>query len=103
MITTKRRAITGHLAMSQIETAVPETRTSAASSQVARKEASGTVSLASRVATNRRPARQVVMIVKTTRPITNGNQPPLGIFIALPLLDSSLENRRQEEFNNRDA
>jgi hypothetical protein len=61
---------------------VPETRASGASSQVARKEASGTASLDSRVATSRRPARQVVMIVKTTRPITNGNQPPVGIFNA---------------------
>jgi len=26
--------------------------------------------------------RQVVMTVKTTRPITNGNQPPVGIFSA---------------------
>jgi hypothetical protein len=46
------------------------------------KEASGTASLASRVATNRRPARQVVMIVNTASPMTSGNQPPLGIFSA---------------------
>src|SRR6202030_2468643 len=64
------------------KTAVPETRASGASSQVARKEASGTAWLANRASTNRRPARQVVMIVNTTIPITSGNQPPLGILSA---------------------
>src|SRR5260370_22429848 len=62
------------------KTAVPETRASGASSQVARKEASGTAWLASRVSTNRRPKRQVLMIVNTASPITSGNQPPVGIF-----------------------
>ena len=42
--------------------------------------ASGTVSLASRASTSRRPAGQVLMIVNMTSPITNGNQAPLGIF-----------------------
>ena len=65
------------------KTAVPETRASGASSQVARKEASGTASLASRIRTNRLPVRQVVRIVNTTIPITSGNQPPLGIFRVL--------------------
>jgi hypothetical protein len=58
---------------------VPETRASGASLQVARKEASGTAWLASRAITNRRPSRQVVMIVNTASPIISGNQPPLGI------------------------
>ena len=60
---------------------MPETRASGISSQVARNSASGIVSLASCASTNRRPVRQVVMIVNMTSPITNGNQAPVGIFI----------------------
>ena len=70
-----RNKVTGISSVCAVrKTAMPETRASAASSQVARKVASGIVSLARRVSTNRRPARQVVMIVKTTRPITNGKR-----------------------------
>ena len=60
---------------------MPETRASGNLLASGEEFASGIVSLASCASTNRRPVRQVLMIVNMTSPITNGNQAPVGIFI----------------------
>ena len=85
-------------------TAVPSTRAGGDASMLWMKRSSGIASSARRRISSERPRFHVVSSVKTTPPISSGNQPPSGIFSAFDAEKREVDQqqRRRDQDRNPD-